>query len=956
MIGNLLNMAALRFKLSGELTFIEALRKSRETALNAFSNSDLPFETTVENLKFERDPGRNPIFQVILQVMPAKELKLGDLQVRLFHFDPKSAQFDLSLHLYEVAGGYSARFEYCTDLFQADTIERLSLNFIHLLEGIVRDPEQRISEISILAEAERHRILGSNSTSRHYAKEKCVHHLFEEAAGKGGARAAAECDGRSLTSSELNGRANRLANYLVKSGVEPGSFVGVHLDRSLDLIVALLGVLKAGAAYVPLDPSFPPDRLACMMEDGHVSTVVTCASLSAQLRHSGRSAICLDTERERIQREDAANPNIRLSAKNLAYSIYTSGSTGKPKGVMIEHRSVVNLLLSMQKEPGFTEHDVLLAVTTVSFDIAALELFLPLITGAKVVMARKDEVVDGRLLLKLIERSGVTTLQATPGTWKLLIDAGWRSTPRLRMLCGGESLPRDLANKMLDRGGELWNMYGPTETTVWSSVQKIAPGNGPVFIGPPIANTQFYIVDAKMRLVPIGVPGELLIGGDGLSRGYLNRPELTAERFTENPFFNSGGRVYRTGDLARFRENGTIEFLGRLDSQVKVRGFRIELGEIEHCLVQHEGVHDAVVVTSDEGNGDKRLVACFIPAAGAVVTVNGLREFLRAKLPAYMIPSFFVEMQTFPLTPNGKIDRKKLPEPGISRLESSLGYATPQGELEIQLAGRPCANYRNSCAARETEHVPPRDDLEAKLTGIWEQVLGVHPIGVKDNFFDLGGHSLALVRLFARIEKELKTRTFGRQQLLPAVIFRAPTVEELAQVLRQEEGDRSLPSLVPIQPHGSSTPFFWIHGDWSNAFLSDYLGPDQPLFGLEHQSQDGKAAEYTRVETIAEHYLRQIRHVQAQGPYLLGGFSFGGVVAFEIAQRLKAQGQTVSLLVMLDSPFPGATVHASGPMSAAKPRRLLRHFQEGSSLTYLTLLASDPSIKPDTSVSGSRAT
>ena len=293
-----------------------------------------------------------------------------------------------------------------------------------------------------------------------------------------------------------------------------------------------------------------------------------------------------------------------------------------------------------------------------------------------------------------------------------------------------------------------------------------------------------------------------------------------------------------------------------------------------------------------------------------MATVNGPPEILQAKLPDYMIPSFFVEMQTFPLTPNGKIDRKKLPEPGISKLESSVGYATPQGELEIQLAGRSCANYRNLCAARETEYVPPRDDLEAKLTGIWEQVLGVHPIGVKDNFFDLGGHSLALIRLFARIEKELKTRTFGRHQLLPAVIFGAPTVEELAQVLRQDEGDRSLPSLVPIQPHGSSTPFFWIHGDWSNAFLSDYLGPDQPLFGLEHQSQDGKAAEYTRVETIAEHYLRQIRHVQAQGPYLLGGFSFGGVVAFEIAQRLKAQGQTVSLLVMLDSPFPGATVHA----------------------------------------------
>ena len=600
-----------------------------------------------------------------------------------------------------------------------------------------------------------------------------------------------------------------------------------------------------------------------------MSTVVTCASLSAELPHSGRSAICLDTEREKIQREDGANPNIPLSSTNLAYTIYTSGSTGKPKGVMIEHRSVVNFLLSMQKEPGFREQDVLLAVTTVSFDIAALEIFLPLITGGKVVIARKNEVVDGRLLLKLIQRSGVTTLQATPGTWKLMIDAGWRSTPILRMLCGGESLPRDLANKMLDHGGELWNMYGPTETTVWSSVQKIAPGNGPVLIGPPIANTQFYIVDAKMRLVPIGVPGELLIGGDGLSRGYLNRPELTAERFTENPFLNSGGRVYRTGDLARFREDGTIEFLGRLDSQVKVRGFRIELGEIEHCLVQHEGVHDAVVVTSDEGNGDKRLVACFIPAAGAVVTVNGLREFLQAKLPAYMIPSFFVEMQTFPLTPNGKIDRKKLPEPGTSRLESSVGYATPQGELEIQLAG------------------------------IWRKALKVERIGVNDNFFELGGHSLLAAQLFAQIERKLGVN-------LPlAILFQAPSIRQLSERIKQNTWKSSWNSLVPIRTEGERPPLFLIHGAEGNVLLYNRLAQklrkDQPLYGLQSRGLDGREPMQTTIEGMAEKYLEEIKAVQPNGPYYLGGYCLGGTIALEIARRLKMAGDAVALLAMIET-------------------------------------------------------
>jgi amino acid adenylation domain-containing protein len=870
LIGNFLNMAALRCDLSGDPTFIELLLRSRDTTSKAFSNTDLPFEAMMKHLKFERDPSRNPIFQVLLTVLSNMAPRIGGLDISSFHFHLNLAQFDLSLRLYEEGGGYTGAFEYCTDLFHADTIERMALNFIHLLEGIVRDPEQKISKISILAESERHRTLVDwNSTSRGYPKEKCLHQLFEETAGTAGGRRAVECDGRVLTYRELNAKANQLANYLLKCGVKTQSFVGIHLDRSSDLLVGLLGILKAGAAYVPLDPSFPPDRLVYMMEDAKISTIVTQTELLGALPVSGRSAICLDREWKRIQGEGAGNLNIPMPSTNLAYTIYTSGSTGRPKGVMIEHRSAVNFLTSMQKEPGFNESDVLLAVTTVSFDIAAMELFLPLITGGTVVMARKDEVVDGHLLLKLIERRGVTTLQATPATWKLLIDAGWRSTPRLKMLCGGEPLPRELANQMLERSGELWNMYGPTETTIWSSVQKIEPGNDPVLIGPPIANTQFYIVDRKMQPVPIGVPGELLVGGDGLSRGYLNHPDLTAERFIVSPFINSGCRVYRTGDLARFCSNGTIEFLGRLDFQVKVRGFRVELGEIEQCLVQHEGVHDAVVLTRNDESGDKRLVAYFIPAVGGEISVSGLREFLQKKLPAYMIPSFFVEMEIFPLTPNGKIDRRSFPEPEKAKLECDTEYAAPKSELELQLAE------------------------------LWRKALKVERIGVDDNFFELGGHSLLAAQLFAQIERKLGVN-------LPlAILFQAPSIRQLSQKIKQNTWKSSWKSLVPIQPQGDKPALFLIHGAEGNVLLynrlSQKLGKDQPLYGLQSRGLDGREPMETKFESMAAKYLEEIKAVQPKGPYYLGGYCLGGTIALEIAQQLKKAGDEVALLAMIET-------------------------------------------------------
>ena len=887
LIGNCLNMAALRCDLSGNPDFIELLRRSRNTALNAFSNADLPFEALMKHLKIERNPGRNPVFQVMLQVLPASAPTIGELEISNFHFDMKFAQFDLALHFYEESGGQHVRFEYCTDLFRAETVEKFSSAFVRLLQAVVTNPQQKVSELPILSESEKHEVLRAwNNTSRDYPRQQCLHNLFERTAKRAPNRVAVECAGQSLTYGELNAKANRLANHLRKPGVQPESCVGICLERSLDLIVGLLAILKAGAAYVPMDPSFPPERLAWMMEDAGIVLLVTNTRLLKDLSRPGLKAVCLDAEWEAIEQGVSDDPGVFLPPSSLAYIIYTSGSTGKPKGVMIEHRSVVNFLLSMQDEPGFDENDVLVAVTTISFDIAALEVFLPLISGGRLVVASKNEVVDGAALLGRIASSGATVLQATPATWKLMLEAGWERTPGLKMLCGGESLPRDLANRMLQRGAELWNMYGPTETTIWSSVDRVQPGSDPVLIGRPIANTQLYIVDKQMEPVPRGVVGELLIAGDGLSRGYRNRPDLTAERFIETSFLDPGNRAYRTGDLARFRPDGRVELLGRLDHQVKVRGYRIELGEIEKVLSQHEALKDAVVVTQEDQDGNKRLVAYCIPVTGGRLKSGELGQFLQRKLPDYMLPSCFVEMKVFPLTPNGKIDRKALPKPESITLEAGAPFVEPEGELELRLAD------------------------------IWKKALRKPVIGANANFFDLGGHSLLAAQVFAQMERQIGVK-------LPlALLFQTPTIRQLAASVQQKSRKCSWKSLVSIQTRGDRPPIFLVHGAEGNVLLyknlARNLGDNQPVYGLQSRGLDGREGAETRIEEMAAHYREEIQVLQPKGPYFLGGYCLGGTIALEIAQQLRRAGESVALLAMLETynladrpkvSFPLRTIH-----------------------------------------------
>ncbi len=752
LIGNFLNMAALRCDLSGDPTFLELLRRTRRMALDAISNSGLPFGALMKHLTFPRDPSRNPIFQVMLEVLAPMAARIGGLELGSFLLNPNIAQFDFSLHLWKEGGGYLGRFEYCADLFSQETVERLSSHFARLLQAIVKDPGQRILDIPILAASERNRIVKEwNNTSAAFPTGSLLHQLFEAQVDRGPERVALRAGATTLSYAELDQRANRLARALRERGACRGQRVGLCIDRGADMVVAVLGILKSGAAYVPLDPSFPESRLRFMVDDAQLALLVSNSALAGFLGLSRERQLLLDADAGTIASASDARGPVDASAgqpSDPAYVIYTSGSTGKPKGVVIPHRAVVNFLTAMAREPGLAVDDVLASVTTLSFDIAVLELHLPLTLGASVVIATHQETVDGPALASLLERCRATVMQATPVTWRLLLEAGWRPRTAFKALVGGETMPKDLADQLIACGVELWNMYGPTETTVWSTCARISDTSNGITIGKPIANTTIRILEARKNLCPIGVHGELCIGGDGVALGYWNRPELTAERFIPDPFgATPGSRLYCTGDRARWRNDGTLEHLGRLDCQIKLRGFRIEPGEIEAVLAQHPSVRETTVIAREDSPGDKRLVAYLAAEDPASDLADPLRALLRAALPEYMVPSHFVLLKALPRTPNGKLDRQALPAPA-----------------------------QNDGAPTRVA-VAPRTPTEEMVMGVFRAVLDRMNFGVFDSFFDLGGHSLMAARLM------LKLRTAAGVDLPLRLLFERPTAARLAEAV-----------------------------------------------------------------------------------------------------------------------------------------------------------------------------
>ncbi|RPH34934.1 amino acid adenylation domain-containing protein, partial [bacterium] len=693
LIGVFINTLPFRIDLSGDSTFIDLLQRTRETCVGAYAHQDLPFEKIVEHMKPARDPGRSPLFQAMLNVknLPDTPYDGTDLLIEEIELPTRVALFDLTLELVKNGETFAGSLIYNKDIFDESTVLRMTGHFRTLLEGAVANPEESLSRLPLLTPAERRRLLVEwNDTRTDYPKDACIHHLFEAQAERTPDAVAVVSEDRRLTYRELNARANQLAHYLRRRGVGPDVLVGICMERSLEMVVGLLGILKAGGAYVPLDPTYPKERLEFMLRDANPAVLLTQSALQQKVPLEAAEIVKLDADWAAgpVEGKAVGSPLTNPAAVNLAYVIFTSGSTGSPKGVQVAHRSVVNFLTSMKQILGVTEQDVFSAIATISFDISVLEIFLPLSIGAKLVLLNRDTATDGPLLCGAIDKFNPTVIQATPSTWQLLLEAGWKNKKTMA-LCGGESLPQELLAGLLECAGRAWNLYGPTETTIHSTCCASLNYDGPISIGRPIANTRIYLLDSHLQPVPIGVTGELYIGGDGLARGYLNRPRLTQERFVPDCFrAASGARMYRTGDLARYRPDGNIEFLGRIDHQVKIRGFRIELGEIESTLGQHHSIRHAAVVAREDAPGDKRLVAYVVPRPGATAFAAGeLRRFLQQKLPDYMIPAVFIALDAMPLAPAGKGDRHALPAPDRARPQLEKSYATPRTPIEEALAG-----------------------------------------------------------------------------------------------------------------------------------------------------------------------------------------------------------------------------------------------------------------------------
>ncbi|MFH9491983.1 amino acid adenylation domain-containing protein [Streptomyces halstedii] len=765
LIGYFVNTLAIRNDASGDPTFTELLGRVRGAALDAFAHQELPFERLVEELCPERDLSRSPVFQVsfVYQNIPVPEFGAGGLRLELMEVPSTTARFDLELQVFEQGDELTGWFEYNTELFDAATIDRMGGHLKVLLENLLADPDQRVLDAALLTEAEEREQRRERESTRHtWPDQLLTHQRVERQAALRPDAEAVHCQGESLTYAELDASANRLARTLKSHGVGRDVLVGVCLERSPDMVVAVLAVLKAGGAYVPIDPKLPADRTAFMIEDSGLPVLITQSSVAPGLPESTATMLRVDELRAEIAAESAGPLDEPVEGADLAYVIYTSGSTGRPKGVQLPHRALRNLFWAMKQWPGIDSGDSLLAVTTLSFDIATLELLLPLVEGARVVLATREVATDGALLAEEMATTGATMMQATPSTWRMMLDAGWSGRPGLRGLICGEALPPDLARRLRAKGVDLWNMYGPSETTIYSLGTRIVDDT--ITIGGPIANTEAHILDPRGRPVPPGVPGELCVGGDGLARGYINRPELTAQQFIAHPFESGlADRLYRTGDLVRRRVDGTIDYLGRLDHQVKLRGYRIELAEIESVLLRQERVKDTVVVVREDQPGDQRLVAYAVPGPAAG-TPDELRRLLRTalaeKLPDYMVPSAFVFMDALPRTPSGKTDRGALPAP-----EARPGRAA-------------------------TAYVPPRDAEEKALCEVFAQVLNVPRVGIDDGFFALGGHSLLATRLVARIRGTLGVEVPVR------ALFEKQTVAELAESLRRGDGD-ARPALGP---------------------------------------------------------------------------------------------------------------------------------------------------------------
>ena len=919
LIGCFENKLVLRSDLGGNPTFRELLKRVRELTLGAYERHDLPFEKLLQDIKPERNLNQAPLFQVLfaLQDIPAQPLKIPGLDVRRGNVDRHIAIYDLSFSLQDEPDGLKQSLVYSTDLFEAATMERLLAHYEVLLEGVVADPDQRILQLPILPRAEWQQVgVDWNNTAKSFPGEKCIHSLFEAQARLTPDAVAVVSEVERLTYRELDERSNRLARYLRNMRVGADVPVGICVDRSMEMMVGILGILKAGGAYLPLDPAYPIERIRFMLEDTKAPVLLTSQRLAVRSQMSFTNVVCLDTDWAEIAAESGMNLPVEETSDKLAYVNYTSGTTGTPKGVLIAHRALVNASLAAVFHYDLKESDRVLQFASPSFDVAAEEMFPTWVAGGVLVM-KPNPMLSIAEFVAFLDREMVSVVNIPAPYWHQWVaelEYSAMAIPQaLRLVVVGSDrvAPEKVRiwHKVVGDDVRLINAYGCTEATITTTMFEAVPHRADqalteVPIGRPMSNTKVYILDAALNPVPIGIPGELHIGGAGVARGYLNNPALSADKFIHDPFGAEHGRLYKTGDLARYLSDGNIELLGRMDTRVKVRGFRIEVEEIEAVLAQHSLVRESVVRAWQDEIKETRLVAYVVLTQPEVSSADDLRAFLREKLPDYMVPSIITFLTSLPLTANGKIDRAALPIP-----------ETPT-------------------AALQAGFVAARTSVETTLTRLWADVLVMKQVGVRDNFFDHGGHSLLAVKLIGQIEK-----AFGKK-LPVAALFQAPTVEQFAQLISQNGPPTPWSSLVPLQPTGSKDPFFWIHGEASDGLMARYLGSDQPVYGLRHQGEDGKRIRHTTVETIASHYASEIRQVQPRGPYLLGGYCFGALVAFEIAHQFSQQGEDIRMLFLLDpdqpknilSAPPNAPMAAKPTMESSPQRQWSRHLRSLSSL------------------------
>ena len=860
LIGFFVNTLALRSDVKSGLTFEELLQQVKGTTMGAYEHLDVPFEKIVEEVVKERDISRNPLFQVmlIMQNTPRSQaLHLGEVKLSPEEFIHNTAHFDITFSIAETPKGLEGAVEYATDLYDEETIKRMVGHFSRLLDSIVKNPQQKISGLKMLTEEEEEQLLYEfNNTAVEYPKDKTVVDLFEDQATKTPAAIAVVFEGEQFSYKQLNEKANQLAHYLRSRGIKKETIVPICIERSLEMIVGILGILKSGGAYIPIDPEYPEERIKFMLKDSKAKMVVSSSSGSKKLSLAKDIAIIeLDSQWVYINEQPTDNLPAQATADNLAYVIYTSGSTGNPKGVMIENRSLINLLKSVAKEVDFKGTSSILSVTTYSFDICYLEFYMPLITGGKLIIVSREVSMDGFKLADTISYHLPTHMQATPSTWQILLDTGWQNKEAVRILIGGEAVKESLKDK-LAINGDVFNLYGPTETTIWSAIKKLEL-NEKVVIGKPIANTTILVL-SKSELLPIGVTGEICIGGDGLARGYLNRPELTQEKFIKNPFNKkNGARIYKTGDLGRWLANGNLEYLGRVDDQVKIRGYRIELGEIETVLHKCQGVNGGVVLAREDRSGSMQLVGYVVPETN--LDKEAIMNELRKKLPEFMVPALWVEVKNLPLTPNGKIDKKSLPDFDVMSVMND--------------------NY-----------VAPRNETEKMIAQIWQEVLDVEQVGMKNNFFELGGHSLVILKLASKIRElglKIEVKDFFKYQTIEQQSNFIKTSLKLLQTASEGK------FVIPIQPEGNNIPLFAIPEFLLYSEMGKHISKNQPFYSIEHSPSP-------TISEVVNHYITEIKKTYPSSPYALMGYCDDGKIILEIAQTLIAQGDQVPVLVLIE--------------------------------------------------------